>query len=84
LINRSESSHSVLLPEVYSDNPLINETKNKEIVYLSRHAKDFLDGPLNQYAFILPVTFDTNRESIYGAREGGFRLMSLPLNKYVK
>jgi hypothetical protein len=83
-VNRSESRSSVLLPEVYIENPLTNESKNKEIVYISRYAKDLLDGPLNQYAFILPVTFDNNRESIDGARKGGFRLMSLPFKKYVK
>lgn len=74
------------LPSVYKGNPFLDKTANrdKEIVYISRYAKDSLDGPLKNDVYILPVTFDRKRESLAGARSGGFRLMSIPFKKYVE
>jgi hypothetical protein len=57
---------------------------DKEVVYISRFAKDMLDGPLKHDAYILPVTFDLNHESLKCARLPNIRFMSLPINKYVE
>jgi len=77
---------SPFLPELHAGNPFLNadRDKKKDIVYISRFARDMLDGPLTHSTYILPVTFDDKRQSISGARSGDFRVMTLPFKRYVK
>jgi hypothetical protein len=71
------------LPPVYNDNPFLN-SQDKEVIYISRYAKDMLDGPLKHDVYILPVTSDNNKESFAGARLPNVYFMSLPIRKYMK
>ncbi|CAJ0565767.1 unnamed protein product, partial [Mesorhabditis spiculigera] len=41
----------------------------RKIVYISKHARKMLEGPLDADAYILPVTFDQRKESIGAFRE---------------
>ncbi|KAI6191540.1 hypothetical protein M3Y97_00239300 [Aphelenchoides bicaudatus] len=84
MLNRENQSE--FLPEVHEGNPFLDKqaNKDKQILYISRHARDVLDGPLKHDVYILPVAFDHNRESIGGARSGNFRAVSLPIRKYVE
>jgi hypothetical protein len=77
---------ATFFPEVHEDNPYLdpNVQKDKEIVYLSKYARTFLDGPLKHDVYIIPVTFDLKRESLGAARVGNFTPMALPIKKYIK
>jgi hypothetical protein len=70
-------------PPVHSGNPFLNDP-SKEVVYISRFARDMLDGPLVHDAYILPITFDYKRESLLGGRNSNLRVLALPIKKYVK
>lgn len=82
----NESESSFFTPPIYKNNPLLldNQKGEKEIIYISRYARDMLDGPLTHDAYIIPMTFDYQRQSLAAGRKANFRVMSLPFKKYVK
>ncbi|CAD6186399.1 unnamed protein product [Caenorhabditis auriculariae] len=73
-----------ILPDFTSKG--IRETfpEDREVVYISRFARDVLDGPLRADVFGICVTMDMQRESLGAARRGRYRAVRLPIHKYVK
>ncbi|KAI6244105.1 SAM-dependent MTase TRM10-type domain-containing protein [Aphelenchoides fujianensis] len=69
------------VPDVHAGNPFKG---HQNAVYISRHSRDLLDGPLVHDTYILPVSYDADRLSIGAARKAGIRPMALPIKKYVK
>uniref|UniRef100_A0A7E4WDU0 SAM-dependent MTase TRM10-type domain-containing protein n=1 Tax=Panagrellus redivivus TaxID=6233 RepID=A0A7E4WDU0_PANRE len=71
-----------IMPDEYPNMPF--KYGDKEIFYVSKHARRVFEGPLPDKRIILPVTFDRNHESIHTARRYKFTPIYLPVRKYVK
>ncbi|ETN72690.1 putative tRNA (guanine-N(1)-)-methyltransferase [Necator americanus] len=78
-----EYTHQTVLPD-FTPKGVRETFPDDEIVYISRHAKDTLDGPLNVGAIALCVSMDTAREALGAARRGRIRAVRLPIQRYVK
>lgn len=78
----SNYNHQTILPDVYRKG--IKESIGGEIVYISRYAKEVLDGPLKADVYALAVTKDFKQESLGAARRAKIRAMRLPFHRYVK
>ncbi|VDD96178.1 unnamed protein product [Enterobius vermicularis] len=55
-----------------------------EFVYISRHAKRYLEGPLDKKAYVFGLCFDYGRETLGVCRTHGFDIRRLPIEKHVK
>lgn len=76
-------THQTVLPDF--TNKSVKETfPDKDVVYISRHARDVLDGPLDVGAIALCASMDTAREALGAARRGRMRAVRLPIQRYVK
>ncbi|GMT03273.1 hypothetical protein PENTCL1PPCAC_25447, partial [Pristionchus entomophagus] len=78
-----------ILPDVEAVGPreaLIKRTgkKKPKIVYVSRFAKNVLDGPLRADAYVLCASYDQQRESIIAAHKDHIEAFRLPIDRYVK
>ncbi|KAI6209623.1 SAM-dependent MTase TRM10-type domain-containing protein [Aphelenchoides besseyi] len=69
------------LPDLHHKNPFAGQ---KEVIYISRHSRDILDGPLKHDTYIVPVTYDAKQQSLGAARKANIRPLALPIRKYVK
>ncbi|KHJ96288.1 ATP-dependent DNA ligase domain protein [Oesophagostomum dentatum] len=76
-------THQTILPD-FTHKGVKETFPDEEVVYISRHARDVLDGPLNVGAIALCVSMDTAREALGAARRGRMRVVRLPIKKYVK
>ncbi|KHJ75142.1 putative tRNA (guanine-N(1)-)-methyltransferase [Oesophagostomum dentatum] len=76
-------THQTILPD-FTHKGVKETFPDEEVVYISRHARDVLDGPLNVGAIALCVSMDTAREALGAARRGRMRAVRLPIKKYVK
>jgi len=75
--------HQRIMPDVYSNMPY--KHGDKKVLYVTRYAKQFFDGPLPEdKTIIVPATMDNNRESINYCRRMKFTPIYLPIRKYVK
>jgi len=76
-----------LIPEFYPSDPFHHpgETDPREqVIYISKFAREMLDGPLIHKAYILPMVFDKNKETTGAIRAGRYRAMYFPIRKYIK
>ncbi|GMR33632.1 hypothetical protein PMAYCL1PPCAC_03827, partial [Pristionchus mayeri] len=83
----NEYRHQMILPDVEKVSPRAAVIKatgktNPKIVYISRHARRVLDGPLNADAYVLCASFDNNRESFIAANNQKIHAYRLPIQKY--
>ncbi|KAL6725631.1 hypothetical protein Aduo_007670 [Ancylostoma duodenale] len=76
-------THQTVLPD-FTEKGVKETFPDEEVVYISRHARETLDGPLNVGAIALCVSMDTAREALGAARRGRIRAVRLPIKKYVK
>ncbi|KAK5982155.1 putative tRNA (Guanine-N(1)-)-methyltransferase [Trichostrongylus colubriformis] len=76
-------THQTVLPD-FTSKGVKEVFPDENIVYISRHAREMLDGPLNVGAIALCVSMDTAREALGAARRGRMRAVRLPIQKYVK
>jgi len=75
----------ITYPVIRRDNPYryANESGD-DVVYLSRWAREMIDGPITAKTIIIPLTFDNDRQTRTIQKEGNFRVMRLPLDKYFR
>lgn len=76
-----------ILPQLHPNNPYHDPNEKdptKQVIYISKFAKEQLDGPLIHKAYVIPLAFDKFRETIGAARRGNYRTMYLPIRKYIK
>ncbi|PAV57215.1 hypothetical protein WR25_11456 [Diploscapter pachys] len=75
---------SYLLPDITAQ-PLNDFFSNKQdAVYISKHAKEDLEGPLDRFSTIfLCLSLDHKKQSLAAARRSGVRTMRLPITKHV-
>ncbi|KHJ83725.1 hypothetical protein OESDEN_16573, partial [Oesophagostomum dentatum] len=59
-------THQTILPD-FTHKGVKETFPDEEVVYISRHARDVLDGPLNVGAIALCVSMDTAREALGAA-----------------
>lgn len=76
-------THQTILPD-FTHMGVKETFPDRDVVYISRHARDTLDGPLDVGAIALCVSMDTAREALGAARRGRIRAVRLPIKKYVK
>ncbi|CAI4222361.1 unnamed protein product [Auanema sp. JU1783] len=70
-----------ILPQV---SELGVQNQEKEVIYISRHARSVLDGPLKHDAYVIPITMDASREALGNGRRAKVHTMRLPIQRYVK
>ncbi|CAB3401555.1 unnamed protein product [Caenorhabditis bovis] len=82
---RGDYQYQTLLPD-FSQKGIkeIFNPKDHQIVYISRYARDVIDGPLTADVVSLCVSMDHKRESLGAARRAGIRAVRLPIHRYVK
>jgi len=79
-----------LQPGVYTNDPFHNPDETdprQQVVYLSRNGKEFMDGPLIHKAYVIPISFETansNFTAIGSATRNNYRVMTLPIRKYIQ
>ncbi|GMR33631.1 hypothetical protein PMAYCL1PPCAC_03826, partial [Pristionchus mayeri] len=83
----SEKQHQMILPDVEKVSPRAavrkaTGKKNPKIVYISRHARKVLDGPLDADAYVICASYDNNRESFIAAKNQKINAYRLPIQKY--
>ncbi|KAK6026466.1 hypothetical protein OSTOST_07577 [Ostertagia ostertagi] len=76
-------THQTVLPD-FTSKGVKEVYPDENVVYISRHARDMIDGPLDVGAIALCVSKDTAREALGAARRGRMRAVRLPIKKYVK
>ena len=54
------------------------------IFFYRRHAKRYLEGPLDKKAYVFGLCFDYGRETLGVCRTHGFDIRRLPIEKHVK
>ncbi|CAJ0942842.1 unnamed protein product, partial [Mesorhabditis belari] len=82
----ADKQDQTILPEL-SQNGAHEALKDaKTIVYLSRYARRYIDGPLSADAYVICASFDNERESVGASRRLGKKVYaaSLPIDKYLK
>ncbi|VDL70659.1 unnamed protein product [Nippostrongylus brasiliensis] len=78
-----QHTHQTVLPD-FTHKGVRETFPDEDVVYISRHARDTLDGPLDVGAIALCVSMDTAREALGAARRGRMRAVRLPIQRYVK
>ncbi|VDO56357.1 unnamed protein product [Haemonchus placei] len=76
-------THQTVLPD-FTSKGVKEVFPGENVVYISKHARDTIDGPLNAGAIALCVSMDTAREALGAARRGRMRAVRLPIKKYIK
>ncbi|KJH48117.1 putative tRNA (guanine-N(1)-)-methyltransferase [Dictyocaulus viviparus] len=76
-------THQTILPD-FTEKGVKETYPEGEIVYISRHAVNVLDGPLNVDVVVLCISMDMERDSLGAARRSRIRAVRLPIQKYVK
>uniref|UniRef100_A0A915DG77 Uncharacterized protein n=1 Tax=Ditylenchus dipsaci TaxID=166011 RepID=A0A915DG77_9BILA len=75
-------------PVIHKDNPYRYSSSltdhSKKVVYMSKYAQEMIDGPLDAGTYIFPVIPDLNRETAGVDQEGNYRVMRLPIDKYLR
>ncbi|KAI1715801.1 mitochondrial ribonuclease P protein 1 like protein [Ditylenchus destructor] len=87
LFKKTHPIERLVLPEIKADNPhqsTSDSDPTQQVVYISRYAREMLDGPLIHKAYVIPFTFDNQRETLEAPYTGRYRMMCLPLDKYLK
>ncbi|PAV63262.1 hypothetical protein WR25_21556 [Diploscapter pachys] len=80
----SAYDHQRLTPDLSAKPPQeMYDFDRDEVVYISKYAKDMLDGPLDKKAYIVPATMDLSRESLGLGRKSRVQMFCLPIKKYV-
>uniref|UniRef100_A0A1I8BST7 SAM-dependent MTase TRM10-type domain-containing protein n=1 Tax=Meloidogyne hapla TaxID=6305 RepID=A0A1I8BST7_MELHA len=81
----------MLNPDFYRDDPFHDSKsaspdsdERDQVIYFSRYATETLKGPLIHKAYILPLTFDTKKETIGAIRRGKYRAMYFPIRDYIE
>ncbi|CAD5229068.1 unnamed protein product [Bursaphelenchus okinawaensis] len=72
---------AAFLPAVAAHNPYKGR---RNVVYISRHARHVLDGPLKHDTYIVPVSFDNHKVCFSAALRDNIRPVALPIQKYIK
>ncbi|MFH4974592.1 hypothetical protein AB6A40_001301, partial [Gnathostoma spinigerum] len=72
-----------ILPDFLSSSPKDLYSKD-DIVYISRHARQMLDGPLKSDVYVICASWDDKKESLGATRKGCYRSARLPLDKYLR
>ncbi|KAJ1364553.1 hypothetical protein KIN20_024675 [Parelaphostrongylus tenuis] len=76
-------THQTVLPD-FTEKGIREIYPDEEVVYISRHARDVIDGPFKVGAIALCVSRDIAREALGAARRSRIRAVRLPIKKYVK
>uniref|UniRef100_A0A914LAD9 SAM-dependent MTase TRM10-type domain-containing protein n=1 Tax=Meloidogyne incognita TaxID=6306 RepID=A0A914LAD9_MELIC len=61
-----------------------NSDERDQVIYLSKYATETLKGPLIHKAYILPLTFDSKKETVGAVRRGNYRAMYFPIRDYIE
>ncbi|CAD5234732.1 unnamed protein product [Bursaphelenchus xylophilus] len=56
----------------------------RDVVYISKHAREVLDGPLSFDTYILPVTYGIDKVCLSAALRDRIKPKALPLRKYIR
>ncbi|PAV57662.1 hypothetical protein WR25_23299 isoform D [Diploscapter pachys] len=79
----SRYEHLKIFPDI-SDLPpeQLGDFKQEDIAYISPHAKELIDGPLDRKAYVILGCPDENLDSLALSRKSGIDCYCLPIKKY--
>nr|CAD2132449.1 unnamed protein product [Meloidogyne enterolobii] len=83
--------HQRINPDFYRNDPFHDSKsagrssdERDQVIYLSKYATETLKGPLIHKAYILPLTFDSKKETVGAVRRGNYRAMYFPIRDYIE
>ncbi|KAI1715201.1 mitochondrial ribonuclease P protein 1 like protein [Ditylenchus destructor] len=87
IYDRQDALEKLTVPYITADNPhqsTSDTDPRQQVVYISIHAREILDGPLIHKAYVIPFTLDQQKESLEARHTGKYRMMRLPIDKYIR